>query len=630
MRPVSFADRVRYRFDTEVSRGPSVLVLWVLVGALGIVLVLGVLVVALNLSPAQDGKAPSTVQQLWTAFLHFVDNGNISGDTLAGGWRYVLVMLTITIVGIFFSGALTGIITNGLAARLDVMRKGRSLVVERDHTVILGWSSQTIPILEELVLASSDGEAICVVILAERDKVEMEDEIHAKLPRLHRTRVVCRNGSPLDLTDLALVSPQTSSSIIVLSTDDDAPDVGVISTVLAVTNHPHRRPEPYKIVAAIHDPHNLEAARLASKGEAEFVLAGQLIAKITAQTCRQSGLSLVYSELLSFAGNEVYRASVPQAIGKTYGDALQLLERACVIGLIAPDGAAQLNPPSSLVLQAGTQLVCIAENESALRQASSSANVDSSAIALPERAAPAPEATLILGWNRRATTVINELLAYVAPNSTFTVVADLDAPPELTRDCSSTPHLSFTRGDPTSRQTLVNLHVERFNHVIVLASDRVDARRADADTLVTLLHLRELKASLNGAFTVVSEMRVHRNRELAEVTQADDFIVSERLVSLVVAQISQDAARAPVLQTLFSSTGGEIYLRPIGEYVRLGVEVNFQTLTEAARLRGESAIGYRRSSLERDAGAGHGVKLNPSKREVVSFEAGDKLIVVAD
>ena len=31
-----------------------------------------------------------------------------------------------------------------------------------------------------------------------------------------------------------------------------------------------------------------------------------------------------------------------------------------------------------------------------------------------------------------------------------------------------------------------------------------------------------------------------RNRELAEVTQADDFIVSDKLVSLMLAQVSEN------------------------------------------------------------------------------------------
>ena len=45
---------------------------------------------------------------------------------------------------------------------------------------------------------------------------------------------------------------------------------------------------------------------MVGRDEAQLVLAGDLIARITAQTCRQSGLSVVYTELLDFGGDEIY------------------------------------------------------------------------------------------------------------------------------------------------------------------------------------------------------------------------------------------------------------------------------------------------------------------------------------
>ena len=56
-----------------------------------------------------------------------------------------------------------------------------------------------------------------VAILADRDKVEMEDEIRARLGSLGRLRVVCRTGSPTEPADLELVNPQAAASVLVLS-----------------------------------------------------------------------------------------------------------------------------------------------------------------------------------------------------------------------------------------------------------------------------------------------------------------------------------------------------------------------------------------------------------------------------
>ena len=67
-----------------------------------------------------------------------LDAGTMGGDE--GNWPYLFAMLAVTIGGIFIISSLIGILTTGLEARLDSLRKGRSKVVESDHTVILGWS----------------------------------------------------------------------------------------------------------------------------------------------------------------------------------------------------------------------------------------------------------------------------------------------------------------------------------------------------------------------------------------------------------------------------------------------------------------------------------------------------------
>ena len=69
----------------------------------------------------------------------------------------------------------------------------------------------------------------------------------------------------------------------------------------------------------------------------------------------------------------------------------------------------------------------------------------------------------------------------------------------------------------------------------------MSAQSADTRTLVTLLQLRQLAEATGHHINVVSEMADERNRALAEVTRADDFVVSNQLVSLMLAQASENA-----------------------------------------------------------------------------------------
>jgi hypothetical protein len=125
---------------------------------------------------------------------------------------------------------------------------------------------------------------------------------------------------------------------------------------------------------------------------------------------------------------------------------------------------------------------------------------------------------------------------------------------------------------------------------------------------------------------VVSEMVDVRNRELAEVTRADDFVVSNKLVSLMLAQASENDALTAIFDDLLDEEGSELYMRPASDYVALGVPVNFYTVTETARLRGEVAIGYHRP---RPDAAANGILINPAKSAAEVYSTEDRLIILA-
>jgi len=108
------------------------------------------------------------------------------------------------------------------------------------------------------------------------------------------------------------------------------------------------------------------------------------------------------------------------------------------------------------------------------------------------------------------------------------------------------------------------------------------------------------------------------------------FIVSEHLVSLMMAQLSENAELFDVFTDVFDPEGAEIYLKPISDYVVLGQPVNFYAVTEAARTRGETAFGYRLESEAGDAGKSYGVHTNPKKSDKVVFTSEDKVIVIAE
>ncbi len=629
-RQSSLADRLRYRFDNFMAKGTVALVGGLAFVTFVFILLMAVLVNVLGVAPEGSDRL-SLPEALWGVLMRSLDAGTVGGDT---GWIFRLTMLFVTFGGIFVVSTLIGLLSSGIDAKLEELRKGRSRVIEADHIVILGWSLQVFTLISELALANANRSDTCIVILSEVDKVEMETALHDMLGKLPRIRLVCRTGSPSSIADLGIVSIQTARSIIVLNAGQDQADTQLVKTLLAITNIPRSLPQPYHIVAQVQTSKTLDVIDLIGKAEVEPLLTNDLISRIVVQTCRQSGLSVVYMDLLNFSGAEIYFKSEPSLQGKTYGQLLLSYNDSALIGVQSTTGEIQLNPPVDRPLQAGERLIFISEDDDTIRLVNHVYTpIDQQAIQPARPAFPQEEHTLILGWNDRVCNIIQQLDQYVAMGSTVTVVAEfpaaeVDLSEETLRLHRQT--VSYKQGNPTDREILENLNLTDYDHAVVLCNPILDAEQADAQTLVTLLHLRDIADRQHHDFQIVTEILDVQNQALAQVARPDDFVISEQIISLMLAQVAEQKSINAVLADLFDPEGSEIYLKPAADYVAVDRPVNFYTVVEAARQRGETAIGYRRQADANNMARSYGVVINPVKEQLVEFKPEDVVIVLAE
>src|SRR6185295_2793277 len=485
---VTWRDQLRYRFENTLSKGPVAIIGWLALASLAIVAVSALVLAVMRVGqdPADHEHPYGFFEGMWQSMLRTLDPGVVAGDN---GWQLRLLMLIVTVGGIFIVSILIGTITSGLESRLTELRKGRSRVIERHFTLILGWSSKVFSIIGELLIANENQKDPCIVVLAERDKVEMEDEIRAKFPSTKNTRVICRSGNPLDLDDLAVVDPHSARSIVVLAPETDNPDIHVIKSVLAITNNPARKKEPYHVVAEIRDAKNLEAAALVGGKEAIYVQGEDLIARVTAQTCRQSGLSVVYTELLDFDGAEIYFKAEPALAGRTYREIISAYEDSTVMGLMRANGEVLINPPMDTTFSHDDQVIAISEDDDTLvlRSDAGGGLPDTSALSHRERLPAAPERILILGWNGKAQAIIEELDNYVAPGSETIVICRQEGVREVLVNVAKRMQrqkVRFADGDITQAATLAAVKAATFEHVILLSYSDLPIQEADAKTLI--------------------------------------------------------------------------------------------------------------------------------------------------
>lgn len=609
----SLRDRARYAFDNSMSRGTPALVAWL--GAITLVLIVVFAVVTQVTGLRGDGADEGFWKELFYSLNHALDAGFVGGDT--GSWQFLLTMLVLTLAGLFIVSALIGVIAAGIDEKLAELRRGRSMVLEADHTVVLGWSDSIFTIISELTIANESRTRPVVVVLAPRDKVEMEDEIRAKVPDLRGTRVICRSGSPMDVDDLRLASHGSARSVILLApAGSDDPDSEVIKSLLALT-HAAVEGEGPRIVAEIRNPSNLEAARLVGTDRTVLLDIRDTVAKLLVQTSRQSGAAAVYVELFDYDGDEIYFHEAHGLDATTYAEAQLAYELASVIGLLGPDGPT-LNPPSDTVVGDRT-LIVVAEDDGALASlCTATTQPDLAALGTAVELPPEPTQALLIGWNERAPIVLRELDKFAPAGSTLTVLTAYGdvVLPELGRLA-----VTVETGSTTDR-VLLDRHVTSdLDQVMVLCySEHLEQQAADARTLVTLLHVRDILGRLDVSTPVVSEMLDDRNRVLAEVAHVDDVVVSGEIVSLLVTQLSEDQRLEAVFDQLLGEEGAEVYLRPAELYVVPG-QVTWATVVAGATRRGETAIGFK---------TGQDVTINPAKSSVLDVGAGDRVVVLAD
>ncbi|MCU0488085.1 MAG: hypothetical protein MUE67_03930 [Anaerolineales bacterium] len=628
----SLMERLRYRLDTIYSRDTRAAVITLGLLTLLMTTISTMILVIAGLAPGGE-ESYTTVEAFWVSLISAIGDGSVGGRET--GWGYRLLMLGMTFGSIFIGSFFISALTNGLVSRVNELKRGRSIVIEQGHTVILGWSDQIFTVLTELMHANASHPEAVIVVLGPASKEDMEDQIKQKVKKIGRTRIVCRTGDPMEMGDLKLVSLNTAKTVIILPPASEYPDADVIKTTLAITKNPQRRKAPYHIVAGIRNPRNQEIASVAGNGEVEWLVTSEVVSRVIAQTSLQPGLSTVYDDLFDFEDQEIYLKSESMLCGRPFSQALFASDHNTVIGIVTGKGQVLLNPPNDRIIQHDDQLVVIARDDLEIHfdiQGLGKHNPDH--ISLGELPPIQSKRILILGWNWRGKRILEELDKYVSPGSEITVLADQEKVAEqIPVDCLDFQNLQvcFLPEDTDDRQILEGILFKPYDHVVVLGySDQLSIQRADAKTLVTLLHLRDVKERDNLDFTIVTEMMDIRNYELASTARADDYVVSDRLVSLMMAQVAENRPLNAVFTDLLSAQGAEIYLKPVSLYIKQDQPVNFYSVVEAARQRGEIAIGYRLAPRAGVANSEYSVVVNPKKSAEVTFTQQDRIVVLAE
>ena len=576
----------------------------------------------------ETGTLNSIGSALWwsAATMSTVGYGDVTLVTAGGR----IVGVGTMVVGIASFSVLTAKLAESLLVQRDL--RAHAEVDVDGHTLILGWSPKVFTIVRELILANADQPRGDVVVVGDWPTPEMERELVARVPELvgATTVVICRTGTSWEQVDIARAHPERARAVVVL--DDAGDSASVIKTVLVLLSGTFAL-EDIPVVAEVSDAATAVALERTFGSRILPVEAGSLLARVTAQSCRQPGLGLCYQELFDFHGSEMYVVAIAEAAGSQFGDLLSCFERCIPVGIVTAHGDVAVCPPMDRVVCDDDRLVLLAEDDSLIAWTGPSPAESHVSIATPH--APAePEHILIFGWNDFVGQLLTEIDRRVPPGSRITVAVDtglVGVLPPLTTGLRNAELVVRAAAGAAHADLVALLAEEDADHTIVLCyGAALSPGEADARALLTMLQIRRaLTARGQADRSIVCELLDERDVDLAPAGSVSDFIVSQQLTSLMLAQLAECPQLAEVFRQIFDPAGAELYSAPASSYCRPGTDVPFANVVAGARVHGQVALGYR---LVRD-GDRHdrnfGVVINPPKTRVVHFEPDDRILLLS-
>eukprot|EP00697_Spironema_sp_BW2_P008467 gnl/Spiro4/23068_TR11402_c0_g1_i1.p1 gnl/Spiro4/23068_TR11402_c0_g1~~gnl/Spiro4/23068_TR11402_c0_g1_i1.p1 ORF type:complete len:804 (-),score=207.48 gnl/Spiro4/23068_TR11402_c0_g1_i1:121-2532(-) len=614
----------------------------------------------------------SVAASVWASWVFISDTGAHSDESRPLA-RFVA--LVVTIGGMLVFGIMVGIVSDTIGEKVESLKKGKSKVIEVDHTLILGWSDKVIPIIREIAIANESEGGGVIVVMADRDKEAMELEImesEGVCPR--GTQIVVRSGNPIVSAELVKVSALTAKSIIILAdrsegTDADQSDARALRCVMSVKGLTQDGQYELRghMVVELLDVDNRELVTLVSE-KAVIVVSHDVVGRLILQSTLQPGLALVLESLLGFDGCEFYIKEWPSIVGLPFEQVHYYFPDAIPVGVMPRGGVPILNPEPKRLIAEGDQLIVIAEDNDTYAPTETAQHTPASNIPIEKilsvSVARQPKKMLFVGFRRDLDDIIMELDNCVGPGTELTLFNSMEVMEreQLLREgglnVDELENLTLTHvvGNPVLRRHLEQVPIHAFNSVTILAEEKYenDMSTADSRSLASLLLIRDIQAKAmermelertervergeateddhqphwidgkKNPMMLISEILDSRTKTLVSVANVSDYVASNELVSKVIAMISEQWEVNLILSELLTAEGNETYLRDALIFVEDGEELCFWDITSRCNIRREICIGYKKKDSEE-------VVLNPpDKKEIIKWVRGDIFVTIAD
>lgn len=560
-------NRFRYWFDNQMTKGSWGLIRILI--AVSVTLALAVAVLIIILGFAEEGEEMSTfwdsIATVINAWMPYFEDGSPG---------YLVLMSLVAIVGLLFTSVLIGTITSAIEEKIANLKRGNSMVIEKNHIVVLGFYPGEYALLNQLILAASR-QPICIVVAGEIEREEMDQSIGENLDIPKNVRIVCRTVDITDPASIEKCSVESSKTIIISPTDD----MRTLKAVLAVSALLEKKGMPGISVNAIISKKEFRfPPSMAEANNLTTLQTNNIIAKMIAHSCTQNGLSETFREIFNFEGSEFYLNHFDDIEGISFEDIMMRIQDAVPVGIIR-NGKHILNPSPDYILHNDDAIIVFAEECDSAKLMPPMTAVKGSVKSLSIMDEQLTE-TVIIGYNETLPLILYELPMNVSKVSLFEQQIPVETQGKLEMLASERKiQIEYVQGNPHSETDLIRIS-QTAEHFVVLNNHEKDAEEADMESIFFLLNLRDIRKRYKLGFNITVEMQKEHNQRLVGGGDHTDFLVASSMSALILAQLAESPGLLNVFREILSNEGNELFLKRAD---LLGIEGEY-TVRELRRI----------------------------------------------
>ena len=515
---------IKYRIDRMLNKGLFYQLMLLVFAIIILLLTVSIFIIVAFKYPPK--------QAFWDSLMQFIDTGNIS--SVEGNTGIVITFLLVTFVGVCGWGSLIAMINKALQDRINNLSKGNAFIMEKNHAIILGYGEEALTIVEEFIMA----KVKTIIILSEHN-VDVIRKRVSFIKEYKNTNIIIREGTTSRIENIKLLNIGKSSSISIIN-NDDTESLNILLALKKIIEE-DEIDKKINICVLVHEEDTIEIIK--SIEDKNFVIhviyKYEILYKLIAQSIIYTGLSNVYEDLFSNDGNIFCIENEHHYEDYSFKDAaLKYLDKGMILlGITKEDRSQLLIPNYDYVIKKENRLVFLSRNDND-DSVKEYPNIKPSIIKYKNN-------ILLICEEKRYVEIIKEISEYIE-NHSITM---------LSYDSIKSERNKY-------KFILEKLKKENTTKIVLISEDNI----TDVKSINVLLIIRQIIRKENLNIAILSLLNSIQKRNLIYSDDVRDFIVSGKLIGMLMAQASLSSNILYIFCGLLSKNGKDIIMSPYADY----------------------------------------------------------------